>query len=162
MSRPRTHDAEPHTDTPGRPESWEIEMFHDGDCPLCNREVRLLQKLDKGGKIRFTDIADPKFDPAAHGKDLDTLMAEIHARLPDGAWVKGVEVFRLLYAAVGFRRVVAISRWPIISPVLGLGYRLFAKNRLRLTGRCKKSDDGKSCQVSPKSHPATEKIRVSS
>jgi predicted DCC family thiol-disulfide oxidoreductase YuxK len=55
-------------------------MFHDGDCPLCNREVAFLRKLDRTGKIKFTDIAAPDFDPAAYGKDLGTLTAEIHAR----------------------------------------------------------------------------------
>lgn len=116
------------------PES--IELFFDGKCPLCAREVALLEKLDTRGRIRFTDIAAEDFDPSRYGKDLDTLMAEIHARLPDGGWIRGVEVFRRLYAAVGYKRLVAISRWPVISQALDLGYRLFAKNRLRLTGRC--------------------------
>ena len=31
-------------------------------------------------------------------------------RLPDGTWVEGVEVFRRLYAAVGFTRLAAVSR----------------------------------------------------
>jgi predicted DCC family thiol-disulfide oxidoreductase YuxK len=52
-------------------------------------------------------------------------------------------VFRQLYAAVGFGRLVAVSRVPGISHLLRLGYHLFAKNRLRLTGRC--ADAG--CQL---------------
>ena len=63
-------------------------------------------------------------------------MAQIHARLPDGSWLTGVEVFRQLYQDLGFRRLVAISRWPGIAQGLTAGYRLFARNRLRLTGRC--------------------------
>ena len=31
---------------------WTIEVFHDGDCPLCNREVAMLRRLDKAGKDR--------------------------------------------------------------------------------------------------------------
>ncbi len=64
-----------------------------------------------------------------------------------------MEVFRHLYAAVGFRRLVAISRWFGISHLLELGYHLFAKNRLRLTGRC--NPDG-TCKVPQKSLLAPE------
>jgi hypothetical protein len=63
-------------------------------------------------------------------------MARIHARLPDGTLVEGVEVFRRLYAAVGFRPLVAITRLPGVAQLLELAYVLFARNRLRLTGRC--------------------------
>jgi predicted DCC family thiol-disulfide oxidoreductase YuxK len=66
----------------------------------------------------------------------DDLMASIHGRLPDGKIVKGVEVFRRLYAAVGFAPLVVLTRLPGISHLLDLAYRWFAKNRLRLTGRC--------------------------
>ena len=70
-------------------------------------------------------------------------MDEIQGRLPNGQWITGVEVFRRLYAAVGLKPVVALTRLPGISRGLEFGYRVFAKNRLRLTGRC---DDG-TCKV---------------
>lgn len=122
-----------------RTEDFEIEVFYDGDCPLCRRELRLLKAIDRTGRIRATDIAAGGFDPVPLGKSWSELMAEIHGRLPDGTWVKGVEVFRRLYAAVGCRTLTRISRWPLISHTLDLGYRLFARNRLRLTGRCDQS-----------------------
>ena len=63
-------------------------------------------------------------------------MAHIRGRLSDGTLIQGVEVFRRLYAAVGFGRAVAVSRLPGISQLLDVGYAVFAKYRLRLTGRC--------------------------
>ena len=123
--------------------SEQFEVFFDGDCPLCAREIRLLRRLDEGGRIRFTDIADPRFDAAPLGVTHGALMDRIHGRLPDGTLVEGVEVFRRLYAAVGYRRLVAASRWPGVAQLLEVGYRLFAKNRLRLTGRC----SGRDCRV---------------
>lgn len=113
-----------------------IEMFYDGDCPLCMRETRFLQKLDRRQRIRFTNIADAYFDPAAIGKTHAELMAEIHGRLPDGSWVTGVEVFRRLYASVGLGPLVLLTRLPVIKQLMNVGYRLFARNRLQLTGRC--------------------------
>jgi predicted DCC family thiol-disulfide oxidoreductase YuxK len=120
-----------------RTRSVPFEVFFDGQCPLCRREIDLLRRLDRGrGKIRCTDIAGADFDPATLGVDRATLMARIHGRLPDGRLVEGVEVFRQLYAAVGFGWLVAATRLPGISHLLDGAYGVFAKNRLRLTGRC--------------------------
>ena len=104
-----------------------------------------LKRMDTRGKIKFTDIAAPEFEPSFYGTDLDTLMAEIHARRRDGKWIRGVEVFRQLYSAVGFGCLVDFSRLPILSQFIGLGYRVFAKNRLRIAGRCDSS--GAACRV---------------
>lgn len=115
---------------------YEVEVFHDGDCPLCRKEIAMIRRMDKHEKIRFTDIAEDGFEPAAYGKSMEELMEEIHGRDADGAWLIGVEVFRRLYGAVGFGPLVSVTRWPGIRHGLDLGYRFFAKQRLRLTGRC--------------------------
>ena len=128
-------------------DAFDIELFFDGECPLCAREVKMLQRLDrKGQRIQFTDIAAPGFDAAAVGLPQDQLMKEIHGRLSDGSWITGVEVFRRLYSAVGFGPVVAVTRVPGVSQALDFAYGVFAKNRLRLTGRC----ESDACEVARK------------
>ena len=125
--------------------SWLIEVFYDGHCPLCTREIDMLQTLDRGrGRLLCTDISEPGFRADQYGLDQEVMMASIHGRLPDGSLVQGVEVFRLLYSAVGFGPLVALTRLPVVREALDLGYRLFARNRLRLTGRC---DDREECEV---------------
>ncbi|HWO23396.1 MAG TPA: DUF393 domain-containing protein [Kofleriaceae bacterium] len=118
------------------PAGKSVEVFYDGDCPLCMREIRMLMRKDREARIQFTNIAAPGFDAAAYGTSYPALMERIRARLPDGTWIEGVEVFRRLYAAIGFRRLAALTRLPGLSHLLALGYRIFAKNRLRWTGRC--------------------------
>lgn len=118
-------------------DQWQIEVFYDGQCPLCKREINMLRWLDRRNRIRFTDIADPDFSPADYGKQMSELMDHIHGRLPDGTWVTGVEVFRRLYGAVGFAWLVPFTRLPVASHVLDWGYDRFAKNRLKWTGRCR-------------------------
>jgi len=119
--------------TPG---AWEVEVFYDGECPLCRREIALLRRWDRRQRIRFTDFTAADFDPAAQGTSYEQLMQEIHGRLPDGSWIRGVEVFRRLYAAVGWGWLVALTRWPGVAHGLDAAYRVFARNRLRWTGRC--------------------------
>jgi len=122
----------------------EVEVFYDGECPLCLREIRMLRWMDRKQRILFTDIAREGFSPEAYGKGMDELMGEIHGRLPDHTWITGVEVFRRLYSAVGFKTLARITRLPILSGLLDFGYRAFAKYRLRLTGRCSPSDGCKT------------------
>ncbi len=116
--------------------NFDIEVFFDGACPLCLREIRMLQGRDRGQRIQFVDIAADGFDATSVGLTWQALMARIHGRLPDGTVIEGVEVFRRLYTAVGFGPVVALTRLPGIRQLLDIGYHAFAKNRLRLTGRC--------------------------
>ena len=127
--------ASPHDPIPATSD-FDIEVFFDGDCRLCSKEIRLLQRRDKRQRIRFADIAAPAFDPASVGLSKRTLMDRIHGRLPDGTLIEGVEVFRQLYDAVGFGPLVALTRLPGLRGLLEVSYTAFAKNRLRLTGRC--------------------------
>ncbi|MCU0693407.1 MAG: DUF393 domain-containing protein [Polyangiaceae bacterium] len=133
---------------------FDIEVFYDGACPLCMREIRMLQGRDSRHRIRFVDISADGFDVTSVGLTWEMLMARIHGRLSDGTLVEGVEVFRHLYSAVGFGPVVALTRLPGIRQLLDVAYRAFAKNRLRLTGRCV---DG-ACELhngprTPSAHP---------
>ena len=134
---------------------YEFEVFYDGGCPLCVREIGMLRRWDRRGKIRFTDIDAKDFNPEFVGKSYDELMKQIYGRLPDGTWIRGVEVFRRLYTAVGFGPIVFLSRLPVISQGLDLGYVLFAKNRLRLTGRC----NAETCEVKHQSKPVNPLTR---
>lgn len=96
----------------------------------------MLRARDRQRRIRFTDISADGFDAGVTGASHQTLMARIHGRLPDGTIIDGVEVFRRLYAAVGFERAARLSRLPGVAPLLDAAYGAFAKRRLWLTGRC--------------------------
>jgi predicted DCC family thiol-disulfide oxidoreductase YuxK len=111
-------------------------ILYDGGCPLCRREIRFLERLDRGrGRLAFQDIESPDFDPTRHGLGREQVMARIHATLPDGGVIEGMEVFRRAYAAVGLGWLLAPTRWPGLRRVADAAYSLFARNRLALTGR---------------------------
>ena len=136
---PNSHDAQrqgPKSGLPPATADFDIEVYYDGACPLCMREIRMLRGRDRRQRIRFVDIAAAGFDAEAIGLSWGVLMDRIHGRLPDGTVVEGVEVFRRLYTAIGFGPLVALTRLPGLRWLLDIGYRVFAKHRLRLTGRC--------------------------
>lgn len=128
----------------------EFEIFFDGDCPLCRREIEWLARKDSENRIRFSDIASKDFCASTIGKTQQELMQFIHGRILSGAnqgqVITGVEVFRNVYSRVGWRWAVAISRFIGVAQCLDLAYWIFAKNRLRITGRFHKKCDS-ACDV---------------
>ncbi|UCG33701.1 MAG: DUF393 domain-containing protein [Phycisphaerales bacterium] len=108
----------------------------DGQCPVCRREAEFLRRLDGGRKrLALEDISAPGFDPARFGRSVDELMAEIHGVSADGTVVRGMEVFRRAYAAVGLGWLLAPTRLPVVRQGADAAYAWFARNRLRWTGR---------------------------
>ena len=130
---------------PEQKTDWNVEVFYDGECPICRREIRLLRRLDRHSRIRFSDISADDFSARDFDRTMSDFMDEIQGRLPGGEWITGVEVFRRLYAAVGLGPLVSLTRLPGISWGLDAGYRVFAKNRLKLTGRC----STETCGIDP-------------
>ena len=129
-----------------------LEVFFDGLCPMCAREIKLLRSWDSDNRIKFTDIAAEDFDPAPTGKSLTTLMRQIHARTissefnnPDSTkWFIGVDVFRQMYGRIGFEKSVWVSRLPVFREMLTLAYKGFAAVRLSMAVR--RMDKKTTCQ----------------
>ena len=114
-------------------QTWEIKLLYDGECPLCLREVNLLQKKDAGrGKVAFVDIAADDYNPEENaGIDFETAMGRIHDILPDGTIIKNVEVFRRVYEALGMGWVYAITKLPILGAIANFIYGIWADLRDR-------------------------------
>ena len=110
-----------------------LQVFVDNDCPLCRREVEFIRRQPGADTIELTDIGTVPEPP--EGVDRDELMATIHARLPDGSFVTGPEVFRQIYQRLGYSRAVRWSRWPIVRSLLAVGYEIFARIRPHLPFR---------------------------
>ena len=135
------HTTNPHTrfmehqSSQGPSDSFEV--FFDGGCPLCAKEIDFIRWLDRKNILIFTDIDADDFNSEKEtGRDFETLMASIHGRLSDGTIIHGVEVFRQLYGRTAFAWLVPLTRIPGVTQILDLMYDFFAKYRLRVTGRC--------------------------
>lgn len=98
-----------------------------------------MRSLNRSGLLGFANIHAKTFNPSYYGKSIDDLMAEIHAVLPDGRLIKGVDVFYLAYRAVGFGWLVAPMRWPLLAGFFDGLYAWFARHRLRLRGPSNKT-----------------------
>lgn len=113
-----------------------LELLYDGECPICKREICILQKKDRQTSIKFVDISSKEFSPSNHNNiDYQTAMSQIHAVDCKGNVLVGIPAFAAVYARCQLLVTSTLLRLPFIKSLLKPIYTLFAKNRLSMTGR---------------------------
>ncbi len=113
-----------------------LELLYDGACPICKREICILQKKDNQSKIKFIDISSKEFSPIEHNNiDYNTAMSQIHAIDGKGDLLVGIPAFAAIYARCQLLVSSTLLRIPFIKSFLKPLYKLFAKKRLWMTGR---------------------------
>ena len=111
------------------PSMSEVTVFFDGACPLCRREIALMRRLDRRGRLAFEDVADEDA-PVSCPIDRAALLARFHARLPSGEVVSGARAFTEAYARVpGLGWAGALGRFAPTRAALDWLYARFLRVR---------------------------------
>jgi len=104
----------------------EVFVWFDGDCPLCQREIALMRRLDRRHAIAFVDVAR---DNATCPIDRAALLARFHA-LEDGRMLSGAAAFAAMWRAIPALRPLGLAaRNPVILAALEFLYRRFLRLR---------------------------------
>lgn len=111
---------------------YPLTLYYESACAMCNGEMSNLMLRNTEGKLRFVDVSAPDFDSPPPGTTRDDLLELIHGQTADGRVLKGVEVFRLAYRAVGLGWVVEPTNWPVLGPLADKLYPVVARNRHRV------------------------------
>ncbi|MEM7740912.1 MAG: DUF393 domain-containing protein [Pseudomonadota bacterium] len=120
----------------------EITLFYDGACPLCRREIALMRRLDRRGQLSFENVAELDA-PVSCTIDRNELLAQFHARLPNGQVVRGARAFCEAYGVIpylGWVRTlgrIAPTRW-----LLDCLYRGFLRLRPIIQRMVARADQG--------------------
>ena len=93
------------------------KVFYDESCYVCSLEINALRKRGEACGIEFIDITKGDFP--------EEYMREMAGEF-GGKQTVGVETFRQLYEKIGFARLVAFSRLPIVRNFINAGYKIFA------------------------------------
>ena len=110
-----------------------LVLYFDGRCAFCATEMQRLAKWDVAGRLAFTDIAEPGFDPTPLGVDLSALNRELHGLTNDGRLLVGVDCLLIAYSLAGRSRLVWLLRFRLFRRLLAPCYRLFARHRSRIS-----------------------------
>ncbi len=106
-----------------------LTVWHDGDCPLCRREIALMRRLDRRGAIEFIDATD---SDASCPIDRRDLLARFHAR-EDGQLLSGAAAFAAMWRAIPTLRPLGLAaRQPIVLGLLERVYIGFLRVRPKL------------------------------
>lgn len=108
---------------------YPLTLLYDAGCPVCALEMDHLRARNDAGRLVFVDIGAPGFDPVPYGSTLEAMNAEIHALRADGQVMRGVQVLRLAYEAVGLGWVMRPVGFGPLRGVSERAYRAFARNR---------------------------------
>lgn len=123
-----------------------LQVFYDGSCSVCAREIEHYLQQDHGGRLRAVDISAADFEPELYHISLDAFMYELHAIDSAGRLYRGVGAFRAIWQAFPahsvYRLLGSIISLPLIDPLARLSYKLFAKIRPFLPKRASTCDSG--------------------
>lgn len=108
---------------------YPLTLYYESACPLCNAEMTNLMLRNAEGLLVFADVSAPGFNALPEGAGMADVLELIHARRADGQLVKGVEVFRLAYEAVGLNWVTTALRLPVLGTLAERFYPALARNR---------------------------------
>jgi predicted DCC family thiol-disulfide oxidoreductase YuxK len=114
-----------------------VTCFHDGECPICNIEIKAMKKLDKKGNINWVDISQDKVALAKAGLTYKQAMDRMHVIDENQQLQSGVLGFLQVWKQLPYYRRIApiIEHVPLLLPMMEVCYRIFARYRLPLTGK---------------------------
>ncbi|XP_040918000.1 uncharacterized protein At5g50100, chloroplastic-like [Toxotes jaculatrix] len=123
-----------------------VKVLYDGLCPICVTEIRFLQFLQRKqpGKVDFIDISLSGYDGGKY-KDISYEMAmeEMHVIDEKDEVHRGIPAFAVMYGAVGLGWLGRFMMWPPVRPLMDKSYAIFARNRLKWTGRGEECTTGR-------------------
>ena len=118
-------------------------LFHDGQCPLCRREMdHLRQHADDG--LRLVDIHElenPEFWPGVPAEDL---LKRLHLLRESGAFETGPHATVRAWSHTGIGWLFSPLLWPGIRRVVTLVYVRWADRRY-----CNRYASGRKTEAPP-------------
>ncbi|MEO0590360.1 MAG: DUF393 domain-containing protein [Pseudomonadota bacterium] len=107
-----------------------LKVWFDGACPLCQREISLMKRLDRKGAIAFIDVSEGG-DPSCP-IDQRELLARFHAE-ENGEVLSGAAAFAAMWRAIpSLRSLGLIARNRFVLAALERLYVIFLKVRPQL------------------------------
>jgi predicted DCC family thiol-disulfide oxidoreductase YuxK len=110
-----------------------VQVFYDGQCVVCAREIAYYRRQDHAGRLRPIDISAADFDPQPYGIPLREFMYQLHVIDARGRTYRGVEGFWAIWQAfpnsTGYGLLGTVITLPLINSFARLGYKGFARLR---------------------------------
>lgn len=104
-----------------------LTVWYDGACPLCIREIALMRRLDRNGRVDFVNLTDPA---TRCPLDRALMLERFHATTASGETLSGAAAFAAMWREIPILKPLGhFARLPGMLPVLERAYLLFLKIR---------------------------------
>ena len=114
-----------------------IEVFFDGKCGLCSREIAYYQNIAPSGIFAWMDIATDASPLAAHQISQADALRHLHVRDEAGEWHIGAAAFLVIWQQLRYWRFLAILvGLPMIRQIAAMVYNCFADYRFAKLAHC--------------------------
>ena len=112
------------------------QVFFDGNCPLCRKEIGHYQRLDKARRIHWLDLHQAAPMLADHGISKRQAMQILHVADQQGTLHRGAPAFIIIWDNLpGYRHLASAVRLLRLETVMQSVYLRFA--RWRFARRCR-------------------------
>ena len=100
-----------------------IEVFFDGKCGLCSKEIAYYQRIAPSGIFVWLDIATDASPLAAHQISQADALRYLHVRDAAGNWHIGAAAFLVIWQQLRYWRFLAVLvGLPIIRQIAAMVY----------------------------------------
>ena len=108
-------------------------LYYDGNCPLCMREVRLLERIADPGLalVDLHDVPDTPGEPTRLVK-----LTTLHLKTADGKWLTGVDATVRAWSHTRWGPIFSVLRWPLLGPLADRVYKYWARKRYQRLYGC--------------------------
>ena len=114
-----------------------IEVFFDGKCGLCSKEISYYQGIAPEGVFAWIDIANDPTPLLPHNIMQADALRYLHVRDSDGQWHKGATAFFVIWKQLRYWRLLAaFMGLPIMRHIAAALYNRFADYRFNRLAHC--------------------------
>jgi predicted DCC family thiol-disulfide oxidoreductase YuxK len=118
------------------------QVYFDGSCPLCRREIAVYQNAKPDQPIEWVDVSKPETQ-LPQGQSKEQLMARFHTRTAQGELLSGAAAFVHVWAQLpGWRVLAWLAKVPGVLWVMEKAYSGFLPMRPAIQRIVLKFDKG--------------------
>jgi predicted DCC family thiol-disulfide oxidoreductase YuxK len=96
------------------------------------KEIALLMRYNRNGKIQFENINSTSFDTEFPLIDLQKARRILHGQLSDGTIITGMDVTFMAWDLVERNRWLKLLNLPLVRPFTDWSYQIFARHRSKI------------------------------
>lgn len=114
-----------------------IDVFFDGKCGLCRKEIIYYRNKAKKGIFKWHDIAEDPTPLNKYNIPQSTALRQLHVRDDNGKWHVGIDAFIVIWSRLeNWYYLGILIGLPGVKQVADLFYILFARFRFSCLEHC--------------------------